>query len=155
MKGTQLAVRFALTPAGAAIDRFCVRQLGHSPVVWLFTRSDDAAYNRPLLLTTIGRKSGRPRPVVLPYFEIDEGRIAIVGSRGGMPTDPHWARNLRANPEARIHLHRRERAARAHLAQGEERSRLWEAIVERAPVYARYQERARVHREIPIFVLEL
>ena len=77
MKGTQLAIRFALSPAGAAIDRFCVRSLGHSPVVWLFTRSDDSTYNPPLVLTTTGRKTGRPRDVVLPYFEVGEGRIAI------------------------------------------------------------------------------
>jgi deazaflavin-dependent oxidoreductase (nitroreductase family) len=154
VKGTQLAVRFALTPAGAAIDRFCVRALGHSPVVWLFTRSDGAAYNPPLVLTTTGRKTGKPRDVVLPYFEVDGGKVAIVGSRGGMPSDPHWARNLRAEPRARIHRRRRARNVRARLVEGEERSRLWPAIVERSPVYARYQARAAAHREIPVFVLE-
>jgi deazaflavin-dependent oxidoreductase (nitroreductase family) len=154
MKGTQLAVRFALTPLGAAIDRFCVRRFGHSPVVWLFTRSDGAAYNRPLVLTTVGRKSGKQRAVVLPYFDTDDGRIAIVGSRGGMPTDPHWAGNLRACPEARVHVNRREHDVRAHLAEGDERARLWGGIVERSPIYARYQKRAAAHREIPLFVLE-
>lgn len=155
MKGTRLAVRFALSPAGAAIDRLCVRTLGHSPVVWLFTRSDGVPYNRPLLLTTTGRSTGRARHVVLPCFEVAPGQIAVVGSRGGLPRDPHWARNLLADPRARVHLRRRSHRARARLVAGEERARLWDAIVTRSPVYARYQARAAPHREIPVFVLEL
>jgi deazaflavin-dependent oxidoreductase (nitroreductase family) len=155
MKGTQLAVRFALSPAGATIDCFCVRNFGHSPVVWLFTRSDEAAYNPPLVLTTTGRKTGKPRDVVLPYFEVGETRIAIVGSRGGMPTDPHWARNLRAEPRARIHLRRRRQDVTTRLVTGEERAGLWEPIVARSPIYAQYQERAATHREIPVFVIEI
>ena len=154
MKGTEIAVKLALTPAGAAVDRFCVRHLGHSPVVWLFTRSDGVAYNRPLLLVTLGRRTGIERPVVLPYFESGGGRIAIVGSRGGMPSDPHWARNLRAHPEASVVVGRREHRVRARVAQGEERAHLWREIVQRAPVYAGYQERAKAHRELPVFVLE-
>jgi deazaflavin-dependent oxidoreductase (nitroreductase family) len=154
MKLSQLAVRFALSPLGTALDRFCVRRFAHSPVVWLFTRSEGSAYNPPLVLTTIGRRSGEPRSVVLPYFPAGEGRVAIVGSRGGMPTDPHWARNLRARPEARVHLNRREHPVRASLAAGADRERLWRSITERAPVYVSYQERARGQREIPVFVLE-
>jgi deazaflavin-dependent oxidoreductase (nitroreductase family) len=154
MKGSQVAVRFALSPTGAAIDRFCVRAFGHSPVVWLFTRSDGVAYNTPLVLTTTGRRTGQPRHVVLPFFEVDEGQLAIVGSRGGMRSDPHWAHNLRAQPRARVHLRRRGRSVTARQAAGEERARLWRAIVDRSPVYARYQERAAPHREIPVFVLE-
>ena len=91
-----------LTPLGAAFDRWCVRFLGESPVSWVFARSEGVAYNPPILLTTRGRKSGEPRTVVLPHFRAAPGRIAVVGSRGGMPTDPYWARNLRAHPHATI-----------------------------------------------------
>ena len=154
MKGSELAVKLALTPTGAALDRLCVRHLGHSPVSWLFARSDGVPYNRPLLLVTRGRRTGRERSAVLPWFDAGEGRIAIVGSRGGAPRDPHWARNLRAQPAASVHAGRREHRVRARLAQGAERAALWEAIVARAPVYAEYQERARGQREIPVFVLE-
>jgi deazaflavin-dependent oxidoreductase (nitroreductase family) len=151
---SMLAVRFALSPSGAAIDRFCVRRLGHSPVVWLFTRAEGAPYNRPLLLTTTGRTSGEPRSVVLPYFEAGEGAVAIVGSRGGLPSDPHWAKNLRADPEARVFVAREPHAVRARLVDGEERRTLWRSIAERSPIYETYQTRARAHREIPLFVLE-
>jgi len=154
MTGMEIAVRLALSAPGAALDRFCVRWLGHSPVVWLFTRSDGAAYNRPLLLTSVGRRTGRPRSVVLPYFDLDRGRIAIVGSRGGMPTDPHWARNLIVEPEALIRARRIAHAVRARRVEGDERARLWKKIAERSPIYDTYQARAAAHREIPVFVLE-
>ncbi len=154
MKGSQIAVKLALTPAGAAFDRFCVRHLGHSPVSWVFARSEGVAYNRPLLLVTVGRRTGKERAVVLPHFRAGQARVAVVGSRGGMPTDPYWARNLRAHPDARVIVDRREHRVRVHLAEGEERARLWPEIVARSPVYGVYQERAKAHREIPVFVLE-
>jgi len=154
VKGTELAVKFAVTPTGAAVDGFCVRHFGHSPVSWLFARSGGVAYNRPLLLVAVGRRTGRERPVVLPFFPTGGPGVAVVGSCGGAPVDPHWARNLRAHPDARISLRRGEHRVRARLAQGEERARLWPEIVERAAIYAEYQERAKAHREIPVFVLE-
>ena len=70
-----------------------------------------------------------------------------------MATDPHWARNLRAHPEARIWYERREIPVDVQLAEGAHREPLWKSITERSPVYLAYQERARAHREIPVFVL--
>ena len=153
MKFLERVTGFAVTPGGAALDRFCVRWLGHSPVSWLFARGSGQSYNVPLLLTATGRKSGSPRSVVLPYFPA-ESAIAVVGSRGGLPADPHWVKNLRAEPRCEIVLARRRQRRRARIAAGEERARLWDAITARAPVYLDYQERARAHREIPVVVLE-
>lgn len=153
MKLSQVAVRVAVTPFGAAVDRLCVRWLGHSPVSLVFASSEGVAYNAPLLLTTRGRRSGQKRTVVLPYFAAGKGRIAIVGSRGGMPTDPYWALNLRADPAATIFLRRESIAVEAKVAEGNERALLWESITARSPVYLTYQERARGKREIPVFVL--
>ena len=144
---------FAVTPAGAALDRFCVRWLGHSLVSWLFARGSGQAYNVPLLLTATGRSSGLPRSVVLPYFPAGAA-IAVVGSKGGLPEDPHWVKNLRAEPRCEIYLWRRRHRKRARIAAGEERAGLWREISARAPVYLDYQERARGHREIPVVILE-
>ena len=146
-------VAFAVSPLGAAIDRHCVRWLGHSPVSLIFARASGQAYNRPLLLTTTGRKTGRRRSVVLPFFPAGD-TIAVVGSRGGMPTDPHWVTNLRAEPACEIRLARRAQPVRARIATGDERAALWESITARAPVYLEYQERARAHREIPVVILD-
>ena len=52
-------------------------------------------------LTTIGRRSGEPRSVPL-YAWGDADRLVVVGSQGGSPEDPHWARNLRAHPRATV-----------------------------------------------------
>lgn len=153
MKFSELAVGLAVTPVGAALDRWAVRYLGESPVSWVFAWSEGVDYNPPILLTTRGRKSGRPRTVVLPHFCADPGRIAVVGSRGGMPTDPHWARNLRAHPEATIWYQRREIEVDVKLMEGEERMPLWDSITARSPVYLDYQRRASAHREIPVFEL--
>jgi len=153
MKLSQVAVRFAVTPFGAAVDRFCVRWIGQSPVSFIFARSEGVDYNAPLLLTTRGRTTGKNRTVVLPYFMAGKGRIAVVGSRGGMPTDPFWARNLRADPHATIFLRRRSIPVEATVAEGAERRTLWESITARSPVYLTYQKRATGHREIPVFVL--
>jgi deazaflavin-dependent oxidoreductase (nitroreductase family) len=153
MKLSQVAVRIAVTPFGAAFDRLCVRWLGQSPVSWVFAQSEGVAYNAPLLLTTRGRKSGAQRTVVLPYFSAGKGRIAVVGSRGGLPTDPHWALNLRADPSATIFLRRQSIVVESRVATGDERALLWDSITARSPVYRTYQERAKDHREIPVFVL--
>ena len=153
MKLSQVAVRVAVTPFGAAMDRLCVRWLGESPVSWIFSRSEGVEYNTPLLLTTRGRRTGQSRTVVLPYFAAGRGRLAIVGSKGGMPTDPYWALNLRADPKATVFLRRKTVRVEVALAAGAERDRLWSSITARSPVYLTYQKRATGQREIPVFVL--
>ena len=156
MKFSQLAVRLAVTPVGAALDRYCVRFFGESPVSWVFARSEGVEYNPPILLTTRGRRTGRDRTVVLPHFRAhhaEPGAIAVVGSRGGMPSDPHWARNLRAHPQATLWYERRAIDVDVTLAEGPVRETLWKTITERSPVYLAYQARAAAHREIPVFVL--
>jgi len=153
MKFSELAVRLAVTPLGAALDRYFVRFFGESPVSWVFAKSEGVDYNPPILLTSVGRKTGTPRTVVLPHFSADPGRIAVVGSRGGMPKDPHWARNLKAHPKARIWIDRREVEVEVELATGSVRETLWKSITERSPVYLEYQRRAVTHREIPVFIL--
>ena len=152
MKWTDLVVRFAVSPFGAALDRHTVRHTGHSVVGWAFALAYGAPYNKPLLLTSIGRRTGRERHAVLPFFPAGDA-IAVVGSRGGMPWDPKWVHNLRANPRARVRIDRRPREVRARVAAGEERARLWADITQRAPVYLEYQRRAKT-REIPVVVLE-
>lgn len=157
MSGTQFVVWFAQTDFGAWVDRTSVECFAFSPLIWIFTRSDGVSYNRPVVLSTYGRKTGQLRKVVLPYFDVgeqDSPALAIVGSRGGMPTDPHWARNLKARPEAFAHRDRRFRPIQVRLAEGEERARYWKTICEISPVYGQYEKRAAKHgRELPVFLM--
>lgn len=104
-----------------------------------------------LLLTTIGRRSGRRRTTPLLYVR-DGEQLAIVASFGGHPTHPVWYLNLTANPEVRVQIGRERFAMTARTANGEERERLWRQFVEMYAGYARYK--ARTSREIPIVLLE-
>ena len=105
-----------------------------------------------LLLTTIGRKSGEPRPLPLIYQEID-GAYVIIASKGGMPDHPVWFLNLEANPDCELMVGPKKVSARARVAEGEERERLWAAMAKVYPPYDEYQERAG-DRVIPVVVLE-
>ena len=153
MKASERIVRLLVSPGGAKFDRFVVRLAGHSLVSWVFARAEGVPYNPPALLTTIGSVSGKRRTVVLPTF-VASGKLCGVGSRGGLPSDPYWARNLRKNPDATLHIRREARRVRARVAAGEERAALWESITTQAPVYLDYQRRSAQHREIPVFILE-
>jgi deazaflavin-dependent oxidoreductase (nitroreductase family) len=53
-----------------------------------------------LLLTTIGRKSGKPRVTPLQYEEID-GKI-YLGAAIGQKAD--WFRNIQANPKVEVRV---------------------------------------------------
>jgi F420H(2)-dependent quinone reductase len=103
------------------------------------------------MLTTTGRTSGLARTVTL-YAFADDDRLVIVGSRGGADHDPAWAFNLRAHPRATIRTGTVEREVQAREADGPERERLWQLVVDAFPLYRTYQRRTR--RTIPLFVLE-
>jgi len=105
-----------------------------------------------LLLTTTGRKSGEPRDVPLIYGE-SNGSYVVIGSRGGTPTHPVWFLNLEANPECELQVSTKHVLARARVAEGEERERLWKQMAELYPPYLDYQKNAR-DRQIPVVVLE-
>lgn len=75
-------------------------------------------------LTTVGRRSGEPRAVILAYFEDGENLVTLAMNGWG-PAEPAWWLNLRAHPEASAELPGRRREVRAREATGAERSRLW------------------------------
>ncbi len=104
-----------------------------------------------LLLTTRGRKSGEPRALPLIYGTEGEGYV-VIASKGGMPQHPLWYRNLEADPECEVQVGAKHFRARARVAQGEERGRLWEKMAEIYPPYLEYQSRAE--RTIPVVVLD-
>lgn len=105
-----------------------------------------------LLLTTIGRKSGRPRTQPLAYTRVGDD-YAVIASKGGAAQHPLWYLNLRANPLAEVTVGRDTRKVRARDAEGEERERLWRALADLYPGYDRYAQ--KTSRRIPVVVLEL
>ncbi len=103
-------------------------------------------------LTTIGRKSGQPRKVMLtaPYTEGDT--LAIVASKGGNDEHPAWFLNLQEHPEVEVaHPGKAPQKMTAHIADEQERARLWPLITEDHDNYAAYQR--KTEREIPVVLL--
>ena len=105
----------------------------------------------PIIVVTMrGHRSGKVRKIALMRVEQD-GEYALVGSKGGAPTNPDWVSNLRAHPDevliqdgaARFPVHVRE-------LRGEERARWWERAVAAYPPYAEYQR--KTSRLIPVFL---
>ena len=103
-----------------------------------------------LLLNTVGRKSGKKRTSPLLYV-MDGEDFVIIASKGGASAHPAWYLNLMANPEATVEIEDREVRVRAEEADSEEKSRLWQKMVEMYPAYDAYQE--KTEREIPLLVL--
>lgn len=102
-------------------------------------------------LTTTGRRSGRPRGVVLGYLE-DGENLVTMAMNGWGPAEPAWWLNLQAHPDAVVELRGVRREVRGRAASGAERERLWDAwraVDQDLDAYA-----ARRPRETAIVVLE-
>jgi deazaflavin-dependent oxidoreductase (nitroreductase family) len=76
-------------------------------------------------LTTIGRRSGRRRSVIVGYIE-DGSTPVVLAMNGWDEGRPAWWLNLEANPEAVIRRKGEpERRVRARRVDGAARDRLW------------------------------
>jgi proline iminopeptidase len=104
-----------------------------------------------LVLTTTGRKTGEPRAVPLIYG-LEGDNPVIVASKGGAPEHPGWYRNLARTPEVEVQILGDRFPARARVAEGDERERLWRMMNGIWRYYDDYQ--TRTDREIPVVVLE-
>jgi deazaflavin-dependent oxidoreductase (nitroreductase family) len=84
---------------------------------------------------------------------VDGRNYILVASRGGAPTDPQWAHNLRANPDVEIRDKTEVYAMRVREVLGAgERERLWKIAVNAFPPYDEYQ--GKTERVIPLFLAE-
>ena len=123
---------------------------------WLYRMSGGRVAGRfpggapVLLLTTIGRKSGRHLTAPLLYLQ-DGDNFVLVASKGGMSHHPLWFKNLEANPRVDIEIARRKFAATARRANDQEKAALWPRLVKMYPSYADYQ--ARTERDIPVVIV--
>ena len=104
-----------------------------------------------LLLTTIGRKSGKERTAPLLYLE--KGRdVIVVASCGGMDRMPLWFLNLSKTPEVRIQIDERVEPRIARVADDDEKAALWPELLEMYPEFESYQSWTK--RNIPVVVLQ-
>ncbi|MEH0974306.1 nitroreductase family deazaflavin-dependent oxidoreductase [Micromonospora sp. CPCC 205546] len=104
-----------------------------------------------LLITTRGRRSGTLRRTALIYGR-DGDRHLLVASNGGAARHPNWYLNLCAEPQVEVQVGAEKFRGTARTATAEERPRLWQAMTEVFPTYARYQK--ETDREIPVVIVE-
>jgi deazaflavin-dependent oxidoreductase (nitroreductase family) len=106
--------------------------------------------NPVLLLTTKGRRSGKPRTVPVMYF-MDGSAYIVTASAGGAQRNPGWFFNVRSNPQATVEVGLQRINVEGEVASQEKRAELWTRLLELAPGFANYQK--RTNREIPMVIL--
>ncbi len=104
-----------------------------------------------LLLTTVGRKSGKVRVAPVMYIR-DGGNFVVAASNNGAEQHPAWFLNLKANPLNSIEVDGTRRSVVARQATTEEKDHLWSVLTERAPFFEGYRKKAK--RDIPMVILE-
>jgi deazaflavin-dependent oxidoreductase (nitroreductase family) len=105
-----------------------------------------------VILTTTGRKSGKPRTTMLTSPVHDDNRVVIVASYGGDDRHPAWFLNLRDNPDVELEMRGKKRPMHAHVASAEEKDTLWPEVIAAYKGYAQYQ--TKTERDIPLVILE-
>ena len=83
-----------------------------------------------LRLTTVGRKSGQERSVIVGYIE-DGPNLVVLAMNGWHEGHPSWWLNLEAHPDAVARMvDGHVRPVHAYAVAGEERDRLWQRWAE-------------------------
>jgi deazaflavin-dependent oxidoreductase (nitroreductase family) len=145
------------TKVSKSINRFFIRlniylyRKSHGRVLGHFGDLD------AMLLTTLGRKSGKERTTPVGY-QYDGGRFVVCAVPGhfGVPGSPKavhpmWFLNLRANPRATIDIGREQMDVTAEVLEpGPERDKMWQRFTDVYPFIGEFQKRA--NRLIPVVV---
>jgi len=106
------------------------------------------------LLTVTGRKSGKrlTRPLI---YSAQGNSFAVIASKGGSMTHPVWFLNLQADPNVEIQVASKKYNAKARVATGAERAKIWADMAKIYPPYNDYQKLAdKGGREIPVVVID-
>lgn len=103
-----------------------------------------------LVLTTTGRKSGKPRRVQLAYTPVD-GEPLVVASNWGGERHPAWSYNLDARPDAEIQVGSESYPVRAERLSDAEKEAVWSQLTANVPQYDDY--RRRTDRDLKVYRL--
>jgi deazaflavin-dependent oxidoreductase (nitroreductase family) len=87
-----------------------------------------------LLLTTVGRRSGRPHQAVVDVVGHDAATDSyyVISAYGG---HSDWYRNLKANPAVRVQIRRRRFPARAEILPKDQSEEMGLDFWRRHPLY--------------------
>jgi deazaflavin-dependent oxidoreductase (nitroreductase family) len=104
-----------------------------------------------LLMTSVGRRSGRSRTAALVYAKDGDDAYVVVASNGGADAAPGWLHNVQAEPSVALRIGRRTLGATAEvIGPGDARyAALWQLVNRRnGGRYDRYQ--AKTERPIQL-----
>jgi deazaflavin-dependent oxidoreductase (nitroreductase family) len=105
-----------------------------------------------ILLTTVGRESGKKRTTPLRVFLERGDQLVVVAGNGGRVPNPAWYLNLLEEPRATIEDDKETYEATATVITGEERDELWTLFQEQNPGLTEYLAGA-AGRVIPVVAL--
>jgi deazaflavin-dependent oxidoreductase (nitroreductase family) len=103
-----------------------------------------------LLLHTTGAKSGQPRISPLGYYS-ENGRIFIMASKAGAPTNPDWYHNILAHPDVSAEIGTEEIPFKGVVLGEQERDEIYGRVSAAYPNFAEYQKKTT--RKIPVVEL--
>jgi deazaflavin-dependent oxidoreductase (nitroreductase family) len=104
-----------------------------------------------LVLTTVGRKSGKRRSTPLGYLRLGYGYV-VIASNAGSDRVPAWWLNLQADPVAQVLADRTRHTVRARRATDAEDDMIWAEFARLNPGFDEY--RSLTERRIPVVILE-
>jgi deazaflavin-dependent oxidoreductase (nitroreductase family) len=108
--------------------------------------------NAPMILVThTGAKTGKSYTTPLVYTR-DGDRVVVIASKRGAPNNPAWYHNLVAHPTVTLEIGTESFKAKARVATGDERERLYNQQAAQMAVFNEY--RAKTTRKIPVIVFE-
>jgi F420H(2)-dependent quinone reductase len=103
--------------------------------------------NQVLVLTTVGRTSGRRRST--PVIAIPDGTDwLVVGSNAGAASHPQWVRNLAVTPEAELRINGRPVPVQAVILSAAQKEQVWPKLIAAYRSYDAYQ--GKTDRELPV-----
>jgi deazaflavin-dependent oxidoreductase (nitroreductase family) len=108
-------------------------------------------FERLVLLTTVGRRSGHPHTVPLGYVRDRTDNLVLFASNMGAPRDPQWYRNIAADPRVHVEITGAEWDAVATITSGAEREDAYRLWITAMPHVAGHQDQAG--RQIPMVLV--
>ncbi|MHC5012461.1 MAG: nitroreductase family deazaflavin-dependent oxidoreductase [Planctomycetota bacterium] len=145
-------VRLTTNPVATWIIRNVVSHVDP----WLFKATNGrlTCFGPPAMpmvtLTTVGRRSGKPRAVHLACIE-HAGEAHVVASAMGQEKHPAWRYNLEAHPEIEVQAQGESYRAEALVLSDVEKKEIWERIKQVIPQMNVYEQ--RTDRNIRVFRL--
>ena len=147
-----LVVRLSTNPVATWLIRNVASKL--DPLLFRATNGRLTCFGPParpmVTIHTIGRRTGKPRPVHLACVE-HEGDFLVVASAMGQKRHPGWRYNLEAHPEVEVQMPGERYTARARVLDDAEKKEVWDDIRRAIPQIGVYE--GRTDRNIRVFRL--